>query len=81
MKIFYSRTSLKYLHGLDKKTARKIIRAIEGLPSEGDIKKLKGEKLKSIHRLRIGRRRVLLVWEKDVIKIVKIDTRGDIYKL
>jgi mRNA interferase RelE/StbE len=80
MKIFYSRTSLKYLHGLDKKTAGKIIKAIDRLPSEGDIKRLKGEKLKHIYRLRIGRRRVLFVWEKDVIKIVKIDKRGDVYR-
>lgn len=80
MKVLYSRTSIKYLQGLNKKTSGKIIKAIDGLPLEGDIKKLKGERVKNIYRLRIGRRRVLFVWEKDVIKIVKIDTRGDVYK-
>jgi len=80
MKIFYSRTSLKYLHGLDKKNARKIIDGIDKLPSDGDVKKLKGKREKNIYRLRIGRYRIIFAQDKDVIKIVKIDTRGDVYK-
>ncbi len=80
MKIFYSRTSLKYLHGLDKKTTGKIIKAIDILPYEGDVKKLKGEREKNIYRLRIGRYRIIFARDKDEIKIVKIDTRGDVYK-
>jgi len=80
MKIFYSRTSLKYLHGLDKKTVGKMIEAIDKLPSEGDVKKLRGEREKNIFRLRIGRYRIIFVRDIDVIKIVKIDTRGDVYK-
>jgi mRNA interferase RelE/StbE len=80
MKILYSRTSLKYLQGLNKKTAGKIIEAIDRLPSEGDVKKLKGEKAKNIFRLRIGRYRIIFARDKEAIKIVKIDTRGDVYK-
>ena len=80
MKIFFSRTSLKYLQDLDKKTCRKIIEAIDKLPIEGDVKKLKGQKKKNIYRLRIGRYRTIFAQNKDVIRIVKIDTRGDVYK-
>ena len=58
----------------------KIIESIEKLPSKGDIKKLKGKKVKNIFRLRIGKYRVIYFLEKDVIKVIKIDTRGDVYK-
>jgi mRNA-degrading endonuclease RelE of RelBE toxin-antitoxin system len=50
------------------------------LPFEGDINKLKGKKVKNIFRLRIGKFRVIYSSEKEVIKIIKIDTRGDVYK-
>ena len=80
MKILYSRTCLKFLHGLDKKKAEKIIEAIDKLPSEGDVKKLKGESGKNIFRLRTGKYRTIFARDKDVIRIVKIDTRGDVYK-
>jgi mRNA interferase RelE/StbE len=80
MKIFYSKTSIKYLQKLERGIVRKIIEAIEKLPFEGDINKLKGKKTKNIFRLRIGKYRVIYSSEKEVIKIIKIDTRGDVYK-
>lgn len=80
MKFLYSRTSIKYLQTLQRNVARKIVDAIEGLPFEGDIRKLKRKKLKNIFRLRIGKHRVVYSLEKEVIKIIKIDTRGDVYK-
>jgi mRNA-degrading endonuclease RelE of RelBE toxin-antitoxin system len=80
MKILYSKTSIKYLQTLERNIARKIIKSIEKIPFEGDIKKLKGKKVKNIFRIRIGKHRVIYSLEKDVIKIVKIDTRGDVYK-
>jgi len=80
MKIYYSRTSLKYLQQLEKNVARKIVEAIEKLPSEGDIRKLIGRKIKNINRLRLGRYRIIYLLESEIIKIVKIDTRGDVYK-
>jgi len=54
--------------------------AIEGLPDKGDIKRLKGQTAKNAYRLRVGRYRIIYVWERDRIKILDIDTRGDIYK-
>jgi len=80
MKFLYSRTSIKYLQKLERGVIRKIIEAIEKLPNEGDINKLKGKKTKNIYRLRIGKFRVIYSSEKEVIKIIKIDTRGDVYK-
>jgi mRNA interferase RelE/StbE len=80
MKFLYSRTSIKYLQKLERNIVGKIIDAIEKLPSKGDVNKLKGKKVKNIYRLRIGKFRVIYSLEKEVIKIIKIDTRGDVYK-
>ncbi len=80
MKFLYSKTSVRYLQKLEKNISRKIIDAIEKLPDEGNIAKLKGKKVKNIYRLRAGKYRIIFSWEKDLIKIVKIDTRGDVYK-
>ena len=80
MKFLYSKTSIKYLQKLERGVVRKIIEAIEKLPLEGDINKLKGKEAKNIFRLRIGKFRVIYLFEKEAIKIIKIDTRGDAYK-
>ncbi len=80
MKFLYSRTSVRYLQKLEKDISRKIIGAVEKLPKEGDIIKLKGKKVKNIYRLRASKYRIIFSWEKDLIKVVKIDTRGDVYK-
>lgn len=80
MRFFYSKTSIKYLQTLEKKVAHKIIKAVERLPSEGDIKRFKGKRIRNIYRLRIGKFRIIFSLEKDVIKVIKIDTRGDVYK-
>ena len=80
MKILYSKTSIKYLQKLERGIVRKIIEAIEKLPLEGDINKLKGKKTKNIFRLRRGKFRVIYLFEEEIIKIIKIDTRGDVYK-
>lgn len=80
MKFLYSQTSVRYLQKLEKDISRKIIGSVEKLPKEGDIAKLKGKKVKNIYRLRAGKYRIIFSWEKDLIKIIKIDTRGDVYK-
>lgn len=80
MKFLYSRTSIKYLQKLERSVVLKIIEAIEKLPFEGDINKLKGKKAKNIYRLRIGKFRVIYSLGKGVIRIIKIDTCGDVYK-
>jgi len=80
MKFLYSRTSIKYFQTLQKDINNKLIEAIEKLPFEGDIQKLKGKTVKNIFRLRIGKYRVIYSQEKEVIRIIKIDTHGDVYK-
>jgi mRNA-degrading endonuclease RelE of RelBE toxin-antitoxin system len=80
MKIYYSKTSLKYLQKIEQNVSQKIIGAIDELPDEGDIVKLKGKKIENLCRLRFGKHRVLYVLDKEIIKVVKIDTRGDVYK-
>ena len=79
-KILYSKTSIKYLQGLEQKLAKKIVEAIDKLPSEGDIKRLKGKKVMNVFRLRCGKHRILYEMEEEILKILKIDTRGDAYK-
>ena len=80
MKIFYSKTSFNYLETLDRKTKARIIKAIDKLPDQGDIVRLQGKKIKDIFRLRVGKFRIIFIIEKDSIKILDIDSRGDIYK-
>jgi mRNA-degrading endonuclease RelE of RelBE toxin-antitoxin system len=80
MNIFFSKTILKYLSKLEKQVRANIIEDIEGLPDKGDIRKMKRQSIQNIYRLRIGKYRILYIWEKDTVKILDIDTRGNIYK-
>ena len=78
--ILYSKSSLNYLASIDFKTKKRIVKGIDRLPAEGDIKKMKGKKLKNIFRLRVGKYRIIYQSEKEQIKVIDIDSRGDIYK-
>ncbi len=80
MNLTLSRTSLKFLAKCQKKTRAVIVDAITGLPDKGDIQKLKGQTLKSTYRLRVGEYRVVYLWDGDDIRIVKIETRGQVYR-
>jgi len=59
---------------------KNIVSTIDGLPDKGDIQKMRGQTLKNVFRLRVGRYRILYIREADAIKVLDIDTRGDIYK-
>jgi mRNA-degrading endonuclease RelE of RelBE toxin-antitoxin system len=80
MNVFYSKTSLKFLSKLGEDMRAKIVSAVDGLPDRGDIQKMRGQTLKNVFRLRVGRYRILYIREADAIRILDIDTRGDIYK-
>ena len=80
MNIFYSKTSLKYLSKLEQDIRANIVAAIDMLPDTGDIKKMRGRSIEDLYRLRVGKFRILFLWTKDTIKILDVDTRGDIYK-
>ncbi|MDR7855646.1 type II toxin-antitoxin system RelE/ParE family toxin [Tissierella sp.] len=76
----YSKDSKKSLESYDKKTGLRIIKAIEDIPL-GDIKRLEGNNVPILFRLRVGKYRIIYSYlDKDCIKVIKIDTRGDIYK-
>ena len=80
MNLTLSRASLKSLAKCQKKTRASIVQAIEGLPGRGDVQKLKGQALKNVFRLRVGEYRLVYLWDGEGIRILKIETRGHIYK-
>ena len=86
MIIKYSRDSLKFLAKLDQKSAARIRAAIAGLtlsPPAGDIKPLQGYS-DNRKRLRVGLWRIIYKYgsdnEVEILFIIDIGNRGDIYK-
>ena len=76
MTIVYSRSSLKFLKKQNAETRNRIVAAIENLPN-GDVKELNGINL---FRLRVGDFRVLYDENGTILTVVKIGSRGQIYK-
>lgn len=86
MRIEYSKKAAKYINTLDKPTKQRIKAAIEGLieiPPRGDIKTLQGYS-DGRKRLRIGKYRIIYNYlpngEIEILYIINVDSRGDIYK-
>ena len=79
MKISYSKTFEKKFSTYQKKLQIKIFEAISIIPN-GDIKRMTGNDVPPIYRLRISKYRVLFHMNEEEIKILKVDSRGDIYK-
>ncbi len=77
MEIRYSKPAIKFLKKQDKPTQQRILKAIEKLPFEGDIKKMQGI---DGYRLRVGNYRVLFDVNGIIIDIIDIGNRGQIYK-
>jgi mRNA-degrading endonuclease RelE of RelBE toxin-antitoxin system len=50
MNVFYSKSSLKYLSKLEKDIRTNIITAIDKLPKEGDVNKMRGQTIDGIFR-------------------------------
>lgn len=80
MKIIVSKRAVKTLKLLQPRIAKKLITAIENLPDSGDMKHIKGGRIRSLFRLHIGKYRVIFTIEGEIVKILKIDTCGDVYK-
>lgn len=74
--IKYSKQARKFLAKQEEKVRKRLETAIQWLPA-GDVKRLQGQ---PYYRLRVGDYRVLFDREGSVILIVKIDSRGQIYK-
>ena len=86
MKIKYTKKAVKYIESLDKPTKQRIKTGIEGLtenPPKGDIRTMQGYS-DGRKRLRIGKYRIIYNYSQDgeiqVLYIMDVDTRGDIYK-
>lgn len=86
MQIKYSKTALKFLYSLDKKSVERIRYGIQGLtqdPPVGDIKPMQGVKGGQM-RLRIGAWRIIYKYtnanDTEELVVIDIGNRGDIYK-
>ena len=79
MKISYSKTFEKKFSKYDRKLQEKIFNVIQKLPN-GDVKRLIGNDIPPIYRIRISKYRILFHMNEEEIQILKIDSRGDIYK-
>lgn len=75
MEIKYSKQAEKFLKRQDNETAIRIVKAINMLP-RGDVKKLKGT---NSYRLRVGSFRIIFDKYGNILYIIKIGNRGDIY--
>ena len=78
-RIFYEKEALKELDKLETSISRRIIKKIDEMsenPSSCDIKKLKAS---NDYRLRVGDYRIIFLFDKDLIKILKIGHRRNIY--
>ncbi len=86
MKIVYSKDSLKFLAKSEKSVVQRIRSAIEGLtfkPAVGDIKVMQGYSDGRM-RLRVGKFRIIFRYDNEgeieILLIIDIGSRGDIYK-
>jgi len=78
-KLVFLKNAYKTLSEYDCDTRERINNAIRKIP-QGDIKRLQGVNYPPLYRLRVGKYRIIYHIEVDEIIIVKIDTRGDVYK-
>lgn len=95
MEIRYDKKAKKFIEAQDKPTKQRIKNGIMGLtvkPPQGDIKTMQGYS-NGTYRLRVGKYRIIYRFSTETIKdtenkkqiieilnIMDIDSRGDIYK-
>lgn len=86
MEIRYDKKAKKFIESQDRPTKQRIRNGIIGLtakPPQGDIKTMQGYS-DGRQRLRIGKYRIIYRYTSDnnieILHIMDIDSRGDIYK-
>jgi mRNA interferase RelE/StbE len=83
-RIIYRRQARNYLARLPLKIKSRIIDKLHELQKDPDNTNIDGDKLKGEagYRLRVGPYRILYTRDRDqlIIEVVKVRTRGDIYK-
>ena len=77
MQILFHKNYSKKLKKYDPREPERINSAVFNLP-EGDVKRLKSNN--ALYRLRVGDFRIFFTKEKDLIKVLKIDSQEDAYK-
>ena len=79
-RIIFEKEPEKYLRRQNKQTQSRILKAINALPNNGDIKKLTGTN--ELFRVRIGNVRVIFSVDRvnGIIDIVAMGSRGQIYR-
>jgi mRNA interferase RelE/StbE len=71
----------KFLAKTDRNTRNRLLNSFNGLlevPPIGDIKPLKGST--KAFRVRVGKFRIIFEIEENTVRIINIDSRGQIYK-
>jgi len=76
LQIIYSKKAIKFLNKQNKTVQIRITTSIENLPL-GDVKKLRGL---GGYRLRVGDFRILFDKNGNIIDIIDIENRGQVYK-
>ena len=78
-KAIYRRQPEKFLDSQPQAVRHRIMHAVSKLPNKGDISPLEG---RSGFRLRVGSFRILFLIDhaKNIVDVVAIGNRGDIYK-
>jgi len=77
--ILYEKEVLKELDKLEPSICRRILKKVDKMsenPASCDIKKLKASE---DYRLRVGDYRVIFIFDKDLIKVIKVGHRQQIY--
>jgi len=72
MKISYSKTFEKKFSKYDRKLQKKIFNAIQNLP-DGDVKRLTGNDIPPIYKIRISKYRILFHMNEEEMQILKVD--------
>lgn len=79
MQKIYSKDFSKYYKKLDAKTKERVWEVIQKLP-DGNYIKLQGNNVPPLYRIRVGKYRIIFKIEENIIYIITMDSRGDIYK-
>ncbi len=71
----------KFIMKLPRPEKERVLRAIHGLPEQGDIKRLQGKKSKGLFRLRVGDYRIIYSVDNGRLTVFVVDAgnRGEIY--
>lgn len=79
--ILLEKPAAKFISRLPKNDKERVVRAIERLPFDGDIKQLRGQKSKGFFRLRVGDYRIIYTVDSGrlIVRIVDGGNRGQIY--